>query len=350
MESGTLFNPYWMWKTEEDAVRLSTYMSQRFNCTDLTPYGQLECLQALPKEVLEDSINWGVEETLGIQKILRPTGIVDGDFIPDIPIKLMERGEYNHVDVMIGMTKDEGLLQSIQFEINPDLYGLAMFLWDSLGPMFLFGRVGKYDALPGDKEMTDAITKYYLGSRLNINHDHFQNLTDMISDAYIWYGSHKHAQLAANNGDNVYQYQFNFKGPYGYLDSYGVDSTQYGVAHSDELWYLWNIYFGVYYINDRTEDIAYVSNSMIEMWANYARTGDPTPPGSDLVQWDNVTPDSHRYLVIDTEMKMDLTEDYINRMNIWETVYEYPEGNTLPPDNMDLNVVDGELTSWKKFL
>ena len=49
-------------------------MSTRFNCTDLTPYGQLECLQALDKEVLEDSINWGVEETLGIQKILRPTG------------------------------------------------------------------------------------------------------------------------------------------------------------------------------------------------------------------------------------------------------------------------------------
>ena len=40
----------------------------------------------------------------------------------------MERGEYNHVDVMIGYTKDEGLLQSIQFEINPDLYGLAMVI------------------------------------------------------------------------------------------------------------------------------------------------------------------------------------------------------------------------------
>ena len=40
---------------------------------------------------------------------------------------------------------------------------------------------------------------------------------------------------------------------FSYLDSYGVDSTKYGVAHSDELWYLWNIYFGVYYVNNRTE-------------------------------------------------------------------------------------------------
>ena len=42
-------------------------------------------------------------------------------------------------------------------------------------------------------------------------------ITTTFSDAYIWYGSHKHAQFAAANGDNVYQYQFNFKGPYGYV-------------------------------------------------------------------------------------------------------------------------------------
>jgi len=121
----------------------------------------------------------------------------------------------------------------------------------------------------------------------------------MISDAYIWYGSHKHAQFAAANGDNVYQYQFNFKGPYGYLDSYGVDSTQYGVAHSDELWQLWNIYFGVYYVNNRSEEIAYVSESMIDMWVNFARGGDPTPPDTTLdISWDPVTSEDHRYLVI----------------------------------------------------
>ena len=86
-------------------------------------------------------------------------GIIDGDFLPDIPTKLMERGEYNHVDVMIGMTKDEGLLQSVQFEINPDLYDAAKFMWDNLGPMFLFGRVLPYDRWPDDIEKTNIITQ-----------------------------------------------------------------------------------------------------------------------------------------------------------------------------------------------
>ena len=40
-----------------------------------------------------------------------------------------------------------------------------------------------------------------------------------------------------------------------YLDSYGVDSTKYGVAHSDELWQLWNIYFGVYWVNRPEVDL-----------------------------------------------------------------------------------------------
>ena len=35
------------------------------------------------------------------------------------------------------------------------------------------------------------------------------------SDAYIWYGTHNHAKWAAANGDHVYQYLFQFKGPYG---------------------------------------------------------------------------------------------------------------------------------------
>jgi len=350
MESGSLFNPYWMWQTRHDATGLSTFMSSMFNCTDLSPYGQLDCLQNLDRDTLQEANEWGTEETLGIQKLMRGTGVVEGDFLPDIPTKLMERGEYNHVDVMIGMTKDEGLLQTVQFELNPDLYGAAIFLWDNLGPMFLFGRHGDFDRLPEDAERLKTFTQYYLGSRFNINKEHFQNLTDMISDAYIWYGSHKHAQFAAANGDNVYQYQFNFKGPYGYLDSYGVDSTQYGVAHSDELWQLWNIYFGVYYVNNRSEEIAYVSESMIDMWVNFARGGDPTPPDTTLdISWDPVTSEDHRYLVIDTEMKMEESETYKSRMDIWERTYQYPEGDTFPPQPFNIGkVVKTEDDLWRK--
>ena len=331
LQSGSLFNPYWEWQTEEDAVGLSTFMSTRFNCTDLTPYGQLECLQNLDKEILADSINWGTEETMNIQKILRPTGIVEGDFLPDIPTKLMERGEYNHVDLMLGMTSQEGLLQTVQFILSPDLYFYAKMLWDHLGPMFLFGRVGSYDTWPQDHEMTEVFTDFYLGGKENLNSAHFDNLTNMITDAYIWYGGHKQTEWAAMNGDNVYQYMFKYKGPYGYLDAYGVDSTKYGVAHSDELWYFWKPYFNKYAIDMGEEDEA-VSKNVLDMWVNFGYYGDPTPPGSEVpVQWGQVSPDNHQYLIIDKTLEMALEDDYLARMAIWDETYKFPEGNTIPP-------------------
>merc|ERR1719461_351876 len=99
---------------------------------------------------------------MGIQKILRATGVVDGDFLPDIPTKLIERGEYNHVPIMIGVTKDEGLLQMVQFVINPDLYFYAALGWENLGPMFLLGKTGTWDRTPEEEEMVREITKFYL--------------------------------------------------------------------------------------------------------------------------------------------------------------------------------------------
>ena len=129
MQSGGLFNPFWLWQTREDAVGLSSVLATLYNCTDLSPQGKLDCLQNIDAKDLEESINLGSEETLGIQKVFRGTGIIDGDFFPDIPTELVDRGEYNHVDLMLGMTKDEGLLQTIQFEINHDLYGLAQVLY-----------------------------------------------------------------------------------------------------------------------------------------------------------------------------------------------------------------------------
>ena len=124
-----------------------------------------------------------------------------------------------------------------------------------------------------------------------------------------------------------------------YLDSYGVDSTQYGVAHSDELWQLWNIYFGVYWVNrpevdllsyhtvssfDCRQNIVSVSDAMLEMWINFASFGDPTPPGSGLeTAWAPVTPEDHRYLVIGKrDLHISVVTNYSNFSTILKVRFE----------------------------
>ncbi|XP_023332473.1 acetylcholinesterase 1 isoform X2 [Eurytemora carolleeae] len=332
MQSGGLFNPFWTWRTQEDAIQLGGFLAENLGCSkDGNTDQMLECLQEVSVDALEDSINWGTEETYGIQKILRPTGIIDGKFLPANPVNLMERGEYNHVDLMVGVTKDEGLLQMYQLELNPELYVVASIFWNSIfGPMFLFGRFGNYDITEEDKEMTNLITKYYLGEpgAANINQQHFQNMTDMISDAYIWYGSHKQAEWAAAHGDNVYKYMFTFKGTYGFADAFGLDNSKYGVCHADELYYFWKPYWKKAAIQ-MTPAEELVAERMLNSWANFAKYGDPSIPGSDI-NWSPLTAENQEYMNIGEEWKMEISEDYVNRMRAWDEIYKYPTGNTLP--------------------
>ena len=168
----------------------SFILGYALNCTDPTSETELlNCLREMPVDKLLETMEWGVPETLMIQKMFRPTGTIGDDFLPDWPANLMAKGEYNHVDLMVGYTKDEALMQTLQLENNPELYPLMAFQWyDIFGPMFLFGRYGP-DITQEDKDMAAALTEWYLGGDplLNLNPDHFGNLTDLISDAYIWY-------------------------------------------------------------------------------------------------------------------------------------------------------------------
>ena len=77
--------------------------------------------------------------------------------------------------------------------------------------------------------------------------------------------------MFSEQGVNVYQYLFTYKGykesckhiittdPFhsgenGMLDFFGIDSTKYGVSHSDELYFFWNpYYFENYTLNEVSE-------------------------------------------------------------------------------------------------
>lgn len=38
---------------------------------------------------------------------------VDGDYLPDLPAKLIAKKQYNEVDLMGGVTKDEGAMATL---------------------------------------------------------------------------------------------------------------------------------------------------------------------------------------------------------------------------------------------
>ena len=65
---------------------------------------------------------------------------------------------------------------------------------------------------------------------------------------------------------------------------------------------------------------------MLEMWTNFIKFLDPTPDQDSEnlgdVKWEVVTPGNHKYLKIDTELSMEMTPEYRDRINFWKTTLE----------------------------
>ena len=62
-------------------------------------------------------------------------------FVPKDPWELIESGEFNHVPIIIGNNKDEGILTAINFHMDPErLADLANRWHNELGPLYIAGR------------------------------------------------------------------------------------------------------------------------------------------------------------------------------------------------------------------
>ena len=65
-----------------------------------------------------------------------------------------------------------------------------------------------------------------------------------------------------------------------------------------------------------------MGNKMVQSWVDFASTGDPTPPGSLMPSWSPVTEDDHKYLRIDMDGGMEVTQDYLDRVMYWKRIME----------------------------
>jgi carboxylesterase type B len=112
----------------------------------------------------------------------------------------------------------------------------------------------------------------------------------------------------------------------------GGDNSKWGVCHSDELYYFWRPYWYKAVLDNVgfTAAEAEVSSNVLEMWSNFAKTGHPTPSGTPAM-WYPVAQDSHNYLVIDTNLEMALTDEYLARMGVWEQTWVETQDNVWQP-------------------
>ncbi|XP_049860485.1 juvenile hormone esterase-like isoform X4 [Schistocerca gregaria] len=116
----------------------------------------------------------------------------------------------------------------------------------------------------------------------------------------------------------VYFYLFSYKGKYKLTDLAGSEEIS-GVAHGDDLLYLFsnNSYYMI--PGERPAKDMEVVKAMTKLWTNFAKTGNPTP-NDELIHWPRVTSDTEpEYLEIGEklEAKKGLVQE---RMELWRSL------------------------------
>merc|ERR1719228_2337427 len=112
---------------------------------------------------------------------------------------------------------------------------------------------------------------------------------------------------------------FSYRGEHRILDSYGVEPGLFGVSHVDEMLYLFDPLHH-HDLQDMNQSDENIRELLVSLWTNFAKYGDPTPPGTTTISWAQVE-NSGMYLNISgTVPSMEKRELYENRMQFWSTV------------------------------
>ena len=108
--------------------------------------------------------------------------------------------------------------------------------WNQTGPQILFGKF-PFDITEDDIFRANEAAKFYLGSLDNMNEQHMQQINDMITDAFVTYGTHKFVEIHTKTLErSIYHYIYSYQGQYTVTeDLFGVPG-KHGVCHGDELY------------------------------------------------------------------------------------------------------------------
>ncbi len=111
-------------------------------------------------------------------------------FFNDDPRKSLEKGEHANVPVMIGIMKDEGLINTAFLLQRPDLVDELRENWTECAANNFLGKFFLKDASKY-KDKAEKIKSFYLGDDkpVSLDGDSFQSLTELFTDPGFFYGS-----------------------------------------------------------------------------------------------------------------------------------------------------------------
>lgn len=316
LQSGTSLCP---WAMAENHREVADKIGQMMNCSrpyDQQPISSSALVACLRNAPYQDLIAAQKEFVIFNEspQVMLPR--VDGHFLPDYPAILLRKGWYNKVDIISGVTQDEGAVLGLIFSLDNATADNLVRNFSVNGPVSLM--FGDSEDDPG--YLARRAFHHYLGP-IEQPAEKRDPIIRLFSDR-MFDMCHLDAvgQHLRTSHQNVFTYRLQHDGEYQFV--FGLFNTtpewyKGYVGHADDILYL----FSQEKFNQtlkRDEDL-FVSRIMVEMWTNFASFGHPTPDMSLGFKWKPTSFPKDSYLAITSSPSMKTFEDCETR-EFWKNM------------------------------
>ncbi|XP_030559136.1 esterase B2-like [Drosophila novamexicana] len=317
--SGTLHN-YWSNTPPADfAYRLAKAHGYEGENIDRLV---LEHLRGVaPHQLVNHSLLTAEDRRNGLIYAFGPT--VEPYIMPDCvapkrQLEMAREAWSNELPVMMGGVSFEGLFMYPALKAN--LKGLDTLPQDPL-------RIIPYEVLllntkQQNLEFSNKLIKLYFGDA-RPSSEHIMNFLDYYSYKIFWHGFHRtlQARLAYAKAPTYY-YRFDFDSPdfNFYRKKFCGDDIKKGVAHADELSYLfrnsqsWKL--------DKASGEYRTIQRLVEIWTSFAATSNPNCAETAHLNWQPAQQElPQRVLNIDNEVKI-IDQPEHEKLLVWDSLYK----------------------------
>uniref|UniRef100_A0ACB8EGQ8 Uncharacterized protein n=2 Tax=Sphaerodactylus townsendi TaxID=933632 RepID=A0ACB8EGQ8_9SAUR len=302
----------------EKARKTALELARVMGCTEDEGSAIVNCLQEKPLEELQTYMSSVMDPKIVLNLPFVPT--TDGDFIPDDPQKLVESRHFQTKPIMIGTTSDEGSLFIFFSSQVLRASNECLLTWEELLEV-LKGSVHN-----ATDDIIHSIAQRYSKAEPEGPEQYRSALSQAWGDYYFVSPANEVATETAKTGSPVYAYTFTHHS----VGSVWPEWT--GSYHGSEIPYVFGTLTLLPGTNEtHTEAELALIPQVMRYWAEFARSGNPTPSDVGEAKWLLYNPAEQNFFRISTEPPQVMKPSPARHCSFWKALLSEASSPDRPP-------------------